>query len=98
MLLSCLVCRPLAAAPGYERSINDVWTFHKDGSDVMETVSFPHTWNAVDSVDDEPGYWKGTGWYEKTIFVEDDLSGKKVFVRFEGFSFTGDENVGESEN
>ena len=84
VLLSCLVCGSLAASPGYERSINDVWTFHKDGSDVMETVSFPHTWNVDDSVDDEPGYWRGIGWYEKTIFVEDNLSGKNVYVRFEG--------------
>ena len=84
VLLSCLVCGPLTAAPGYERSLNDVWTFHKEGSAVTETVSFPHTWNADDSVDDEPGYFRGIGWYEKTVQINDELSGRKVFVRFEG--------------
>ena len=83
-LLSYLVCWPLMAAPGYERSINDVWTFHKEGSSVTETVSFPHTWNAEDAVDDVPGYYRGIGWYERTVQINEDLSGRKVFVRFEG--------------
>ena len=83
-LLLCLVCRPLAAAPRYERSINDGWAFRKEGDTVVKTVSFPHTWNARDAVDDEPGYWRGVGWYDKTIQINDELSGKKVYVRFEG--------------
>jgi len=84
VLLSYLVCLPLMAAPGYERSLNDVWTFHKEGSSVTETVSFPHTWNAEDAVDDVPGYYRGIGWYERTVQINEDLSGRKVFVRFEG--------------
>lgn len=84
MLLSYLVCLPIAATPRYERSINDCWTFWKEGDAVKETVSFPHTWNSEDAVDDVPGYYRGTGWYEKTIRINDDLSGKKVFVRFDG--------------
>ena len=83
-LLSYLVCCPLAGAPRYERSINDGWAFRKDGDRVTETVSLPHTWNAADAVDDEPGYFRGIGWYERNIRINDDLSGKKVFVRFEG--------------
>lgn len=83
-LLSCLVCLPLVGTPRYERSINDGWAFRKEGSLVTETVCFPHTWNAHDSVDDEPGYWRGIGWYERKIQINDDLSGRKVFVRFEG--------------
>ncbi len=72
------------AAPGYERSINAGWTFRKEGDAVMETVSLPHTWNAEDAVDDVPGYYRGTGWYERTVRINDPLTGKKVFVRFEG--------------
>ena len=84
VLLSCLVCRQPAAAVGYERSINDGWSFRKDGDTLAKTVSFPHTWNAGDATDDEPGYFRGIGWYEKSIVVNDHLPGKKVFVRFEG--------------
>jgi len=77
--------KPSAApAPRYERSINDGWTFWKEGSTATETVSLPHTWNAQDAADDTPGYWRGVGWYERTLTINDHLSGKKVFVRFDG--------------
>lgn len=75
---------PLAASARYERSINDNWSFHKDGESAVQTVSLPHTWNAQDATDDVPGYWRGIGWYEKTVQINDDLDGNKVFVRFEG--------------
>ena len=84
ILLLYLLFIPAAAAPRYARSINDNWSFHKEGDPVMRTLSFPHTWNAQDCTDDEPGYWRGVGWYERTVPLNDDLSGKRVFVRFEG--------------
>lgn len=84
ILLLSLLFIPAAAAPRYARSINDSWSFHKEGDPVMRTLSFPHTWNAQDCTDDEPGYWRGVGWYERTVPLNDDLSGKRVFVRFEG--------------
>ncbi|MBO4475264.1 MAG: DUF4982 domain-containing protein [Bacteroidales bacterium] len=84
ILFSCLLCRPVLAAPGYERTVNEDWSFHKDGSQVTEKVSIPHTWNAEDCTDDEPGYWRGVGWYDKTVIINENLSGRKVFVRFEG--------------
>ncbi|MBR5703816.1 MAG: metallophosphoesterase [Bacteroidales bacterium] len=83
-LLSFLACLCATAAPRYERSINDKWTFHKEGQTLCETVSIPHTWNAEDCRDDEPGYWRGIGWYEKTITINDQLDGSKVYARFEG--------------
>lgn len=83
-LLSFLACLCVTAAPRYERSINDKWTFHKEGEALYETVSIPHTWNAEDCRDDDPGYWRGTAWYEKTITINDPLEGQKVYARFEG--------------
>ena len=82
--LAILLCLSAAAAARYERSINDNWSFHREGDSVSQVVSIPHTWNALDCTDDEPGYWRGAGWYEKTVRIDDDLSGKRVFVRFEG--------------
>jgi len=83
-LLACLVCCPLAAAPGYERSIPGGWSFRKEGCTQTVRVSLPHSWNVQDAADEEPGYWRGVGWYEKTLQINDDLAGKQVFVRFEG--------------
>ncbi len=84
VLLLYLVCCPFAAAQGYERSLNDGWTFRMENGAAAQAVSFPHTWNAEDAVDDDPGYWRGAGWYERTVRIHDELSGKKVIVRFEG--------------
>ena len=83
-LLSSFACLFASAAPRYERSINDKWAFHKEGESSFETVSIPHTWNAADSRDEASGYWRGAAWYEKDIIINDDLSGKRVYVRFEG--------------
>lgn len=85
ILLSVLQIAIASASPArYERSINSRWTFHKEGSDITETVNIPHTWNALDCQDDTPGYWRGTAWYEKTVIINDELDGKRLFVRFEG--------------
>ena len=85
ILLSVLQIATASASPArYERSINSRWTFHKEGSDITETVNIPHTWNALDCQDDTPGYWRGTAWYEKTVIINDELDGKRLFVRFEG--------------
>ena len=84
LLFLSVLWLPLSAATRYERSINDSWYFHKEGDSAKHTVSLPHTWNTVDCTDDEPGYWRGVGWYEKTVQLNDDLSRKRVFVRFEG--------------
>ena len=85
MLKALFISAVIAAvAPRYDRGINDSWLFHKEGESLRQEVSLPHTWNSLDCVDDEPGYWRGAGWYEKTLSIDDDLSGKKVYVRFEG--------------
>lgn len=84
VLLSFLASLNLTAAPRYERSINDEWAFRKEGDARCSTVSFPHTWNAIDCQDDTPGYWRGAAWYTKTISINDSTEGMKVYARFEG--------------
>lgn len=58
---------------------------------VWETVTLPHTWNAVDGADgwsgiDEGGehYYRGLGGYRKTYVFPSELSGKRIFIEFEG--------------
>jgi len=48
------------------------------------SVSLPHTWNALDMLDDEPGYLRDTCWYRKSFIASTDWADKKVFIRFEG--------------
>lgn len=62
---------------------NDQWSFSKDEKN-WERVSLPHTWNAKDVMDDEPGYYRGTGWYKRTLKTNAALKDKQVFLCFDG--------------
>jgi len=76
------------------KSINNTWDFYKGnitdypGSDDQtikwEAVNIPHTWNADDVMDDEPGYYRGVGWYKKKLYIPENWKNKDVYVFFEG--------------
>ena len=74
--------------------LNNNWEFARDpysnglsmpGKTLKwEKVNLPHTWNTEDIMDDEPGYYRGTGWYKKMIHVDRSLMGKSCYLHFEG--------------
>jgi beta-galactosidase len=64
-------------------SLNDSWHFSRDKSS-WEKVTLPHTWNALDVMDDEPGYYRGTGWYKRRLPVDTAAKNKKVWISFNG--------------
>jgi hypothetical protein len=59
-------------------------------------ISIPHTWSTYEttgeihpfiknpSEKDNPYWWIGWGWYRKHFQINTDISGKKVFIEFEG--------------
>jgi len=53
-----------------------------DDSD-WESINIPHTWNAKDTVDDVPGYYRGIGWYRKHFSVDSSYTNKRIFIEFE---------------
>ena len=75
-------------------TINEAWKFtleplsnayQIDYNDLSwQTISFPHTWNNMDAIDDAPGYYRGKGWYRKNIFIGKENQGKAVQIFFEG--------------
>jgi beta-galactosidase len=75
-------------------SFNKSWLFSKDSSAnpslsassrlTWTKVSLPHTWNSKDVMDDQPGYYRGVGWY-KNSFASVALPGsKRVYMCFNG--------------
>lgn len=71
-------------------TINSNWLFFK-GDSTQKTatnnwkpVSIPHTWNTQDVLDDEPGYYRGDGWYKKSLFIPADWKDKDIYLYFEG--------------
>lgn len=71
-------------------TINSNWLFckgdttQKAAGSNWKPVSIPHTWNTQDVLDDEPGYYRGDGWYKKTLFIPADWKDKDIYLHFEG--------------
>ena len=55
-------------------------------------VTVPHTWNDLDSIDDEPGYYRGPGWYRIALPVDGRIRNKglRYFLYFEGANQVAD--------
>ena len=73
-------------------TINDSWQFYKGtikkpfakkSKLTWEAVTIPHSWNTQDILDDEDGYYRGDGWYKKTITVPQVYKNQQVFLLFE---------------
>lgn len=75
-------------------SINEWWKFHKGDvaqakyatldDAAWEAVNLPHTWNAHDADDNEPGYYRGVSWYRKKLFVDKKWEKSRAIICFEG--------------
>lgn len=55
-----------------------------------DRIDLPHTWNAYDVSDAEPGYWRGIGWYRKHFRVDRKYAGKRFVLEFEGVNQTAE--------
>lgn len=75
-------------------TINEAWQFSL-GDDPQklrrayddskwETVNIPHTWNRIDADDDEPGYYRGVGWYRKLLFIDSNAKDRVTSLYFDG--------------
>ena len=77
-------------------SLNDDWRFYKgklSGGEkvgLSETdfsyVTIPHTWNAEDGSDGGNNYYRGEGWYRRTLRWYHAADSKKIYLYFEGVS------------
>ena len=75
-------------------TINDGWKFTKGspfeaqmtGCDdsSWETVNIPHTWNDKDADDETPGFYRGSVWYRKQLFIDKSQEGRRAVIYFEG--------------
>ncbi len=76
-----------------DHTINSGWFFLKGALvenhdftnlEAWEQINLPHTWNNKDASDEISGFYKGTGWYAKTIHIPSEWNDKKVYLHFEG--------------
>ena len=68
-----------AQSPREYIGFNASWSFSKADSNASETVNLPHTWNALDVMDDVPGYYRGVGIYKKKLALKTEWKNKNLF-------------------
>jgi len=74
---------------------NEHWLFEKDDWVGLHNASqfdwddshwiqrrLPHSWNADDTFDETPGYYRGFGWYRKHFKIDPVHQGRRLFLRF----------------
>ena len=55
-----------------------------------QSVTLPHTWNALDATDQNPGYRRGAGWYRRTLNLDSYQPGRRFVLYFEGANTVSD--------
>lgn len=85
-----IACFSMQAQDRLSTTINSSWQFIKGDTSKASAqnkwakVAIPHTWNAKDVFDEEPGYYRGEGWYKKTIFIPTNWQDKEIYLQFDG--------------
>lgn len=69
-------------------NINQGWEFSKTNQSATkqqwQPINLPHCWNIEDVMDDNPGYYRGEGYYKRTIWVDQKYKSEQLFLLFEG--------------
>ena len=78
-------------------SLNPTWSFAKGVSEIpnqipvnWETVSLPHTWNAIDGQDGGNDYFRGTCCYTKTITKSELPQADRYYLEITGAASSAD--------
>ena len=74
--------------------INEGWRFTRENSGAPtclqgESVSLPHTWNAIDGQDGKNDYYRGTCWYTKELDVTCGAD-EEMWLEFRGAAMTAE--------
>lgn len=74
--------------------LNEKWAFLEEdvpspdlffsATKPWKMVNLPHTWNAEDVLDPEPGYRRDGNWYEKSIYIPELSHESRFLLSFEG--------------
>lgn len=85
LLGCCLLLGVMTVHARVSYTINEAWRFVRaDSPRDTAVVSIPHTWNALDAVDETPGYYRGKGRYERRLHIGTEGLGKRILIRFNG--------------
>lgn len=80
---------PLDADWRFERVDVDAAARKEFDDSRWQEITLPHTFNGADG-DDGGGYYRGAGWYRRTLTLREDLTGKRAFLQFDGAALATD--------
>ncbi len=81
----CVTAQKMTINNHWELFMGDLTDPFDNSSEAeWEAVSLPHTWNSLDVTDETPGYYRGTGWYKKTVYLSNNNKEKQILLHFEG--------------
>ncbi|WP_235835843.1 glycoside hydrolase family 2 protein [Cognatitamlana onchidii] len=76
-----------------KQNINSGWLYLENNlddlnevlnQDTWDSISLPHSWNALDATDITPGYRRSASWYKKDLNIENKVLGQRYMFYFEG--------------
>jgi len=92
VVFALLQACPVVAQTRTVMEINRDWKFKKENLDDAQktsfddsgwgTISLPHTWNHSDGQDGGNNYYRGVGWYRKSVDLPPAYTGKSVYLKF----------------
>jgi beta-galactosidase len=47
-----------------------------------QSIKLQHTWNNVDGQDGGNDYYRGVGWYRKSLNIPSTYDGKRIYLKF----------------
>ena len=78
-------------------NFNAKWAFTKQCTELpaalpadWEEVTLPHTWNAVDGMDGGADYYRGKGWYAKSVQKAELPEADQYYLEFRGANSSAD--------
>ncbi len=103
IILTLLLCSLSSFAQRTTVLLNDGWNFrfsHQVEPNSATPVTIPHTWNTDDALSGKLDYKRGIGNYERTLHIDKNWQGKRLFLRFDGVNsianvFINGKHIGE---
>jgi beta-galactosidase len=101
MIFACIFAGGCASRNGRsDTTIDDGWRFIRRDVPQAKTASFddskwdhvrlPHTWNAFDGQDGGGNYYRGPGWYRRSVHLDSGDLRKSIFLHFDGAALVTD--------
>ena len=100
--VTAIACGDKGETKNQERSkvnINKDWTYLEHNAtdyndalkkDNWQNIDVPHTWNALDATDLNPGYRRTGSWYKKDLEIKSIVKGQIYQLYFEGVNITSE--------